>query len=118
MPAACLHDPWDSRKVSPDLLTLVRQRLLAIAQGYEDPNDAATLARDPACKIMAGKAPESANDLASQPNLCRFENRVAAMDLRRLSDQLLELDLKTHPGPRSDKMLLSFNKEPLSHDTL
>ena len=98
--ARCLHDPRDSHKVKHDLLTLVRQRLFAIAQGYEDNNDAATLAKDPAFKIMAGKAPESDGDLASQPTLSRFENRVTAKDLRRLSDRLLDLYLKTHPGPR------------------
>jgi hypothetical protein len=83
--AACLHDPRQDRKVRHDLLILVRQRLFAIAQGYEDTNDAATLAPDPAFKIMTGKAPESADDLASQPTLSRFENRVGAKDLRRLS---------------------------------
>jgi len=98
--AQCLHDPRESHKVKHDLLTLVRQRLFAIALGYEDNNDAATLAKDPAFKIMAGKAPESDGDLASQPTLSRFENRVTAKDLRRLSDQLLDLYLKTHPGPR------------------
>ena len=98
--ACCLHDPRDGHKVKHDLLTLVRQRLFAIAQGYEDNNDAATLAKDPAFKIMAGKAPESDGDLASQPTLSRFENRVTAKDLRRLSDRLLDLYLKTHPGPR------------------
>jgi hypothetical protein len=51
-------------------------------------------------KIMAGKAPESAPDLASQPTLYRFENRATTKDLRRLGDKLLELYLKTHPGPR------------------
>ena len=98
--ARCLHDPREGHKVKHDLLTLVRQRLFAIAQGYEDNNDAATLAKDPAFKIMAGKAPESDGDLASQPTLSRFENRVTAKDLRRLSDRLLALYLKTHPGPR------------------
>jgi hypothetical protein len=98
--ARCLHDPREGHKVKHDLLTLVRQRLFAIAQGYEDNNDAATLAKDPAFKIMAGKAPESGPDLASQPTLSRFENRVTANDLHRLSDRLLELYLKTHPGPR------------------
>lgn len=98
--ARCLHDPREGHKVKHDLLTLVRQRLFAIAQGYEDNNDAATLAKDPAFKIMAGKAPESDGDLASQPTLSRFENRVTARDLRRLCDRLLELYLKTHPGPR------------------
>ena len=98
--ARCLHDPREARKVKHDLLTLVRQRLFAIAQGYEDNNDAAALARDPAFKIMAGKAPESVADLASQPTLSRFENQMTAKDLRRLSDWFLDLYLKTHPGPR------------------
>lgn len=92
--AVCLHDPRDSAKVRHDLLTLIRQRLFAIALGYEDNNDAATLAKDPALKIM------SAGDLASQPTLSRFENRANAKDLRRLSEGLLDLYLKTHPGPR------------------
>jgi len=98
--AGCLQDPRDSHKVKHDLLTLVRQRLFAIAQGYEDNNDAATLARDPVFKIMAGRTPETSEDLASQPTLSRFENRVTTKDLRRLSDWLLKLYLKTHPGPR------------------
>jgi hypothetical protein len=103
--ARCLHDPRDSHKVQHDLLTLVRQRLFAIALGYEDNNDAAILAKDPAFKIMAGRAPESGADLASQPTLSRFENRVTAKDLRRLSDWLLDLYLKTHPGPRKTIIL-------------
>jgi hypothetical protein len=98
--APCLHDPRDSGKVKHNLLTLVRQRLFAIAQGYEDNNDAATLAKDPAFKIMAGRTPESAADLASQPTLSRLENMVDTKDLHRLSDWLLDLYLKTHPGPR------------------
>jgi hypothetical protein len=79
---------------------LVRQRLFAIAEGYEDNNDAATLAKDPAFKIMAGKAPERAPDPASQPTLSRFENRVTVKDLRRLCDRFLDLYLKTYPNPR------------------
>lgn len=37
--------------------------------------------------------------LASQPTLSRFENRASAKDLRRFSDCLMDLYLKTHPGP-------------------
>jgi hypothetical protein len=72
--ARCLHDPRDSRKVKHDLLTLGRQRRFGMAQGCEDNNDAATLAKDPAFKIMAGKAPESAPDLATaQVNTLRLK---------------------------------------------
>jgi hypothetical protein len=59
-----------------NLFTLIRQRLFAIALGYEDNNDAAWLSQDPALKIMAGKAPESGDHLASQPTLSRFENQA------------------------------------------
>jgi hypothetical protein len=93
--ARCLHDPRDSHKSKHDLLTLVRQRLFAIAQGYEDNNDAAALAKDPAFTIMAGKAPESDGDLASQPTLSRFENRATTKDLISIPAVLL------NPGDRS-----------------
>jgi hypothetical protein len=96
----CLRDSRQALKVKHDLLTLVRQRMFAIAQGYEDNNDAATLARDPAFKIMAGKAPGAAGDLASQPTMSRFENQVTSKDLRHLSDWQLTLYLKTHLGSR------------------
>ena len=52
--ARCLHDPREGHKVKHDLLTLVRQRLFAIAQGYEDNNDAAILAKDLYLKTHPG----------------------------------------------------------------
>ena len=44
--ARYLLDPRDSHKVKHDLLTLIGQLLFPIIQGYEDNNDAATLAQD------------------------------------------------------------------------
>jgi hypothetical protein len=96
-----VHDPREAGKVKHDLLTPVRQRLFAIALGYGDNTAATRLAKDPALKIMTGKAPENAGDLASQPPLSRFEHRATAKDLRRLSNWLLDLYFKTHSGPRS-----------------
>jgi hypothetical protein len=42
----------------PPVSTLLKQRLFAIALGYEDANDAAFLAKDPALKTMAKRLPE------------------------------------------------------------
>jgi hypothetical protein len=98
--AACLHDSRDPERVTHDLSTLLRQRLFAIALGYEDANDAAFLARDPALKTMAGRLPDSDGDLASQPTLSRFENGVGAPELYRFSQALWDLYLATHPNPR------------------
>jgi hypothetical protein len=78
----------------------VKQRIFSIAMGYEDTNDSTTLRRDPALKTMSGRLPETSRDLASQPTLCRFENRVTRKDLRRLADRLFSLYVKVHPGPR------------------
>ncbi len=98
---ACIDDPRDPRKVRHAQRTLLRQRILAIALGYEDANDHNTLRFDPALKIAAGHAPDSAPDLASQPTLSRLENRVTAKQLIRLSRVLLESYIAAHPGPRS-----------------
>ena len=98
--ARCLDDPRHRSWVIHDLKTLIKQRIFSIALGYEDTNDATTLRSDPALKTMTERLPESSLDLASQPTLCRFENRVSKKALRRLADWLFEVYVKTHPGPR------------------
>lgn len=98
--ARCLCDPRDLRRITHDEITLLRQRIFSIALGYEDANDADSLRGDPVLKSISGRLPESSEDLASQPTLCRFENATDSKDLRRLADALMDLYLKTHPGPR------------------
>ena len=51
-------------------LDLLKQRVYALIQGYEDTNDVQYLKNNPVLKNVLGK------DLASQPSLCRFENRI------------------------------------------
>lgn len=65
----------------PDLVThtsenLFRQRIFAIAAGYEDCNDAGQLRHDAMHRLAVGYEPTSAHALASQPTLSRFENRA------------------------------------------
>lgn len=96
-----LCDPRDPAKVRHEQLELLRQRIFAIAAGYEDCNDHDTLKFDPALKTAVGRLPQSGQELASQPTLSRFENRTTHADLRRLSDSLIQAYLKAHPGPRT-----------------
>jgi hypothetical protein len=98
--SSCLHDSRVPERITHELSTLLKQRLFAIALGYEDANDTAFLAQNPALKTMAERLPESDADLASQPTLSRFENSVRTAELYRFSENLLELYLATHPGPR------------------
>jgi hypothetical protein len=89
------HVPeWRRGPVRHSLATLVRQRVLQIACGYEDQNDATTLRRDPLLKHVCGRLPESGADLASQPTLSRLENAVDARSCYRLATALGELYLR------------------------
>lgn len=95
-----LVDPRDPAKIRHQQFDLLRQRVLAIALGYEDGNDHDTLRFDPALKTAVGRAPDSAADLASQPTFSRLENRVDGRQLVRLSRQLVEGYIAAHPGHR------------------
>ena len=53
--AQCFHDQRDQRYVDHGLEELIAQRLHALALGYEDLNDHATLRLDPLLAVAAGK---------------------------------------------------------------
>jgi Transposase DDE domain group 1 len=91
--AACVPE-WRRGPVQHSLETLVRQRVFQIACGYEDQDDADTLRTDPLLKLVCGRCPESAADLASQPTLSRLENAVDRPACRRLAQALLGVYLR------------------------
>jgi hypothetical protein len=51
---------------------MLRQRIYALALGYEDLNDHLTLRKDTALQTAVGRD----TDLTSNATLCRFENRA------------------------------------------
>jgi hypothetical protein len=51
---------------------LLMQRVMAIACGHADANDAARLGSDPVHKLLVGRNPEQGLDLASQSTISRF----------------------------------------------
>ena len=79
--AAGLRDDRQPGKVQHELSELITQRVMAIALGYEDANDAARLAGDPIHKLLVGRDPVAGEDLASQPTLSRFENAPGRKDV-------------------------------------
>ena len=70
--AKVLPDPRAPERIEHPLLSLVRQRIYGLAQGYEDLNDHDTLRHDLAWQT----AVERDQPLASSPTLCRLENRA------------------------------------------
>jgi hypothetical protein len=94
--AACLRDDRQTGKVQHELRELITQRVMAIALGYEDANDAARLACDPIHKLLVGRNPVDGKDLASQPTLSRFENAPDRKELLRMTEALADRVIERH----------------------
>lgn len=75
--------------VQHTLRDLVRERVFAIAQGYEDCNDVASLRKEPLFKAACDRGVDDAA-LASQPSLSRFENRATRGGLEGAKRVLLD----------------------------
>jgi hypothetical protein len=82
---------WRKRRGRHSMLSLLKQRVYQIACGYEDQNDSDFLRSDPLLKLVCGVLPESGEDLASQPTICRMENAVSARACYRIAEALGEL---------------------------
>ena len=94
--AGALIDRRQASKVLHSLPDVLRQRIYAIACGYEDNNDAARLRHDPTQKLLLDRDPLWGAALASQPTLSRFENGVRASELLRLGTALAERVIERH----------------------
>ena len=88
--AACIEDPRDPDSTVHTLADIIRFRLLMIAAGYEDGNDADTLRTDPLFKLALERLP-SGRDLCSQSTISRLENLPDARTLLRLGRALVDV---------------------------
>jgi Transposase DDE domain group 1 len=108
MVAAGIPDARDPRHVVHAVLEQFRQRVFGIALGYEDCNDARALRDDPLLKICCGSEP-GGGALASQPTLCRFENRATARSCYGLARALLESYFVRHPHRPARRLVLDLD---------
>jgi hypothetical protein len=87
--AACLKDPRAPERVEHGLAEIIRFRMLMIAAGYEDGNDADAQRRDPMFKLALDRLP-SGTELCSQSTISRLENLPDVRALLRLGRGLIE----------------------------
>ena len=125
--ASCFNDLRDSRYVEHRLPELLRQRIGALALGYEDLNDHDSLRHDPAHALMAGKRDiegldrQSERDkgkaLAAHSTLNRMElgslgsdgrYKKILPDAQKLEALLLEEAVKMIPR-KSHRIVLDFD---------
>ncbi len=105
--AACLKDPRDPGQITHPLDDIIRFRLLMIAAGYEDGNDANTLRSDPMFKMALDLAP-SERELCSQPTISRLENLPDARALLRMGRAMIDLYCESfHKVP--DRIILDID---------
>jgi len=88
--AWAIDDNRDQVKVDHPVELMLKERVYAIALGYEDANDLTQLRRDPILKTACGRLPKSGLDLASQPTISRLENAVSERDLIRMGHAIAE----------------------------
>jgi hypothetical protein len=88
--AGCIDDPRTPERIRHSLADMLRFRLLMIAAGYEDGNDADNLRHDPLFKLANGRLPDAAA-LCSQPTLSRLENTPGPRELVRMARAMVAL---------------------------
>lgn len=92
--ASCAHS----------VLHMLRQRVFALALGYEDLNDHASLRHDPALQTAVGRDV----DMASAATLCRFENSVDKKSLWSLSSVLVDIFIESYKKA-PEEIILDFD---------
>jgi Transposase DDE domain group 1 len=123
--AACFKDSRDPAFVEHSVQTLVTQRIVGIALGYEDLNDHDELRHDPVMAVLAGKLAAGRTDcapLAGKSTLNRLElsraeptryARIAA-DPDAIEALLVDLFLDAHGKPPKQITLdLDATDDPL-----
>src|SRR3954449_6727968 len=88
--AACIRDPRAPERIVHGLDEIIRFRMLMIAAGYEDGNDADSLRADPLFKLAMDRLPEH-GDLCSQSTVSRLENQPDVRSLLRMGRAMVDL---------------------------
>ena len=106
--SACIGDPRDPARITHDLRTMLAQRILAIAMGYEDGNDHHDLRNDPLLQLVTERGIDATQPLASPATLCRFENRIDRRTLAKMAEVFLEQFIASHASP-PEEIVLDFD---------
>lgn len=103
-----IPDPRDPELITHTQRTLIAQRILAIACGWEDLNDHDRLRVDPLMQIVTERGVDEKQPLASTPTLCRLENRVSHKTCVELGKLLVEMFIESFDSP-PEELTLDFD---------
>ena len=89
----CIKDERHQSYVEHSIKSMLSQRVMQIAAGYEDANDCNVLNDDEILKLCANQ--EKA--LATQPTISRFENKVNTKELYNMAKVFVDQFMLLHP---------------------
>lgn len=101
-----IPDPRDPFRTVHSVEKLLKQRVFTLMQGYEDANDVCYLKNDPLLKdILDG-------DLASQPTISRFENRINKQSVFAMCYAWIERYIESLKGRKSVTIDIDATDDP------
>jgi hypothetical protein len=103
--AGAIPDPRDPERIEHEQQTMLAQRVLGIACGWEDLNDHHGLRIDPLMQVATEAEVDEDRPLASPATLCRLENRVSRGGCVQLSKLLVELFIESFDQPPGELVL-------------
>jgi DDE family transposase len=110
-----IPDPRDPLHIQHDQRTLIAQRVLAIACGWEDLNDHTNLRNDLILQLATDRTASAEGGevdpdrpLASASTLCRLENRIDRKACVEINKLLVEMYIESHPTPPTE-IILDFD---------
>jgi len=105
---AAIPDPRNQALITHQQSTMLRQRIFAIAMGYEDGNDHQQLRDDPLMQLVSERGIDPDQPLASPPTLCRLENRVSRQALAEIAKVFVEIFIKSFSSA-PEELVLDFD---------
>ena len=115
--AKCINDPRHQGYVLHSIDSMMKQRVMQIAAGYEDANDCNTMREDGILKICAGQE----QSLAAQSTMCRLENLPGSKELYNMAKVFIDTFIASYPkAPKliildcDDTNALTYGQQELS----
>jgi hypothetical protein len=100
-----IPDPRNQALITHQQATMLRQRIFAIALGYEDGNDHQHLRDDPLMQLVTEGGIDPDQALASPPTLCRLENRASRAALVDMVKVFVEVFIQSHASAPKELVL-------------
>ncbi len=105
---AGIPDPRNPFFVTHTQRSMLAQRIMAIAQGYEDLNDHQTLKEDPLFQMATDRGVDAELPLASTTTLWRLEDRVDRKAMMKIVETFVDQFIHSHATEPS-QIVLDFD---------